>query len=1259
MPTTSKLIPMDVAARVVNAQTSVPRLSDAPFAATGVLEKGIHVHWALPDGLTRAVSRDKQPPRFRGIPDLWLIVRFNPVSGDAKRTWRAWVLDSMTQAVLPLADWKPPDPRVETQIHTAPGMIRRVGRGWGEWDPAIPFDPLTTAYYPECRKRLGFYDDLADLASVTSGKVSYTVVGWYSRINFDPYYNEGFRKHDRMGHRADLRTNKAIVTPVIKAGTVETELQWDINVVSRAAPRPTRSEATALKIASRVQTAAYKTRVSSLDGLLAAVPVAPSGPQHAVVDSLMPDTVKTCTVCHGSVMDVPVRDTLIGRAATVAADKIFLYPNVQRAMAEVAAKTEDEQQIDWLDMMLGNLGQQSGSTGGVVDLPGAQHARTFQSAPGKSSLYARLEIHPPLVAITKTFAVMDYTNGAPLAYSGHWPELQARSASSHVRKKAKTIPPSSLNQPAPAPAGPTDQQIVSWIETLRAEFLAARQQAAAAGKILDSRLIRVQDFRKNAQPISQGRSVDGLGSDEAGWWIDVGDENEPIDIHNNPLHAILAELRRAVGGARLFMPAASNLFEVPGPRWYRPWAPHLVIFGARRSYRHGFDGRFRADGHLTTRVSGESMIGLRVGRATVLARDLVASTAALAGPGLPAAASELVQEHLLSDVENAPIMAKFARQQTAAGTAVPRVTAAQMSAASRALWLSRGDLLEPQEKSAIDLVAPMGTPSSAAGLQAWKRWTGPLFLDTRYTHRRKRFNDAWALPPEYVETIDRDPIVLPDREQVITERQVATVSVAKVLKKSLVTELTLDPYGKPVHKKAPPSGVDAQTFDEMDIVSASLSNLDDALFEAGERERGGFVHMNQVRLFDTFGTPMNWSSTNADLEPLPAWAVALPARLCSWGRLNFRLQSAGNEQVDATPLTPPVCGILLPDFVDQSLEVYDASGRAVGQLTADDPIRDNPGAARTLSVTFTPLPWVAATLDPGADPTLAITNPTLRRLVQALLAQSLDVPAATPGWHETGFTAMLRVFDTVRSTLDPTFNTADSRVRLLGEPILVMNARLSFEASNQSTAELKANPQPVTDPPALPVLHLRLGDVTRPDDGVLGCFLVGASPAEDRFAPPSLEAAEKAVLNQMVFGAFQKIEKITHPFIVDQVAEFDLAANTIFDVVLLADARGAMYATCGVLPRKTIVVPKDFVDPALKKLEPTFQVGPILGFERQGDLVPVLPAPTIEGMDAEFVHDDDTTYPEISLPPLPPIAELPAQRVRLTEGWVRMFKQKP
>jgi len=40
----------------------------------------------------------------------------------------------------------------------------------------------------------------------------------------------------------------------------------------------------------------------------------------------------------------------------------------------------------------------------------------------------------------------------------------------------------------------------------------------------------------------------------------------------------------------------------------------------------------------------------------------------------------------------------------------------------RAIWLSRGNLLKPEEKSEIGLIVPMGTPSSAAGLQTSKEW---------------------------------------------------------------------------------------------------------------------------------------------------------------------------------------------------------------------------------------------------------------------------------------------------------------------------------------------------------------------------------------------------------------------------------------------------------------------------------------------------------------------------------------------------------
>ena len=133
MPKPTKSIPIDVAARVVGAATNVPMLGDAPFAASGKLEPGIHVHWALPDALAKADAHESRPPRFRGVPDLWLVVRFNPVKGDAPRTHREWIVDSIAETVTPLAQWQPPADRALDRVHTAPGVLPRVAPGWGEW----------------------------------------------------------------------------------------------------------------------------------------------------------------------------------------------------------------------------------------------------------------------------------------------------------------------------------------------------------------------------------------------------------------------------------------------------------------------------------------------------------------------------------------------------------------------------------------------------------------------------------------------------------------------------------------------------------------------------------------------------------------------------------------------------------------------------------------------------------------------------------------------------------------------------------------------------------------------------------------------------------------------------------------------------------------------------------------------------------------------------------------------------------------------
>ena len=73
--------------------------------------------------------------------------------------------------------------------------------------------------------------------------------------------------------------------------------------------------------------------------------------------------------------------------------------------------------------------------------------------------------------------------------------------------------------------------------------------------------------------------------------------------------------------------------------------------------------------------------------------------------------------------------------------------------------------------------------------------------------------------------------------------------------------------------------------------------------------------------------------------------------------------------------------------------------------------------------------------------------------------------------------------------------------------------------------------------------------------------------------------------------------------------------------MILADVRGSIYATCGVLPRKKIVLPPDFIDPALRNLEPTFLTGPVLAIPEGETLTAMLPPPSIEGLSADFVRE--------------------------------------
>lgn len=147
----------------------------------------------------------------------------------------------------------------------------------------------------------------------------------------------------------------------------------------------------------------------------------------------------------------------------------------------------------------------------------------------------------------------------------------------------------------------------------------------------------------------------------------------------------LTQLRQDLASPDLGVPVlAFAARKLALPRWHRPGTPVLHIEGHGRSFRHGHDGRMRADGRLPCRASGQTVTAIELGL------DIPSAGARITGPRLlafdPALARQpdfvrtLVHEAALLD----PVNRDIAAGAWLAGIDPGERTQARADAASRA-----------------------------------------------------------------------------------------------------------------------------------------------------------------------------------------------------------------------------------------------------------------------------------------------------------------------------------------------------------------------------------------------------------------------------------------------------------------------------------------------------------------------------------------------------------------------------------------------
>ena len=463
--------------------------------------------------------------------------------------------------------------------------------------------------------------------------------------------------------------------------------------------------------------------------------------------------------------------------------------------------------------------------------------------------------------------------------------------------------------------------------------------------------------------------------------------------------------------------------------------------------------------------------------------------------------------------------------------------------------------------------------------------------------------------------------------------------------------------GSPVADRAPLDDI-ASALSNMDVLTGGLDGLNSLLrgtpFFAA---RAGFLRIARLRLIDGFGQFVDLAGPNQPVIATDPMSVpdrtdliALPPRFTAPARLTLRFvdgAGSGNE-ANLDPQTgntiSPVCGYLMPNHLDGAVEFFGVDGVNLGFVRPDE------GKA----VVWEEAPGVASIV--GQDPARAIPNTFAAGIAKALLKWGINDAglAESPGTSDTALQALLRIVDSVLWSVDPYGHAGDEHLSLLvGHPVVIARARLRLEVQDPLHPEM-AN---------LIEVPVRLGALAHWQDGLFGYFvnddymalhcsdaaaagLARAVGPNQGFLQPVTQVADH--FNNFV--ADTGSTPVTHPY-VDLSGVVWILPNQDVDLTLLIEPQTMVHATTGLLPRKEIGLRREWTSDALAALSPTFRFGPVL-VDPQRIRMPI--ATDIRGTWSWDYRADTNTWAEVPITNATQDALLPPDPPSGAEGWIRL-----
>lgn len=1112
----------DVNPDVPNLGKSVvaPPFQDQSFR----LDKGVHLHWALPDGLTRAHHPDhggsgpghRQSGGFPAVPNRWLVVRHREHAGQ----WvvdNEWVVesdylfgddhDAADHVSVPSA-WSDPDPR-----SPAKRPFRYMGRQMAR--SAYPASlnggsylsrPLTAMGYGEptfatvyqnCHSVFGLHDP--DLPTVDT---RYDVFGWYSDPKRDPLRDalhggkDGDGRAEAVASRFGWRVDKAREIPV----EVQTICFVSMTIPAKRRPR---------QRSRKVEIAVGNSASEALSAYLAA------------------------TIDGGARRDA-VEDQL---------ESVLLDARLSGAKLDRVARLAD-----------------------------ARHEKGFVARFGGWVWMAKPEEHSE-----RRLQDADREPEEPAILD---PELARRLT--HLNALQRTY-----HQLEQEVEGARAQLFADWCKYMQVVY--PPEATWQDHETFDGDELRAFIER-------QADAVEALAQAQ------LTETACALARAHHEANARLAEINqvRARQEAKLLV-----LQKIPGPRFYRPTEPVLLIHGeaVRVTERHGQDGREEKDEllrcHLATAalLSSESLPDTKALCAQI---DILRAEGPTDGRLLDRIGFCTWEEPwhpILLEWEVDVLPIRRGGHSGGDDYASDHVTS-HYTLAPNAVELTPTDAVpgDPRNQKTYrgaSILTPHARRQHAAALRAC------VVEHCRCSHEHLENQLAMVEADHRAKLLEHGQ---PDDDPVCT----ALCALGEIDDKEFLSQ-ALTGFNEALlglHQSYQLPVGDVLGFACEQELARRVGDLVLSCNRSAPDDAGGFdpiragrLRVRRLRLVDTFGQIEDLDVGGAPLyasRPLRASAsddLVLPPRFVQPARVNLRWLSTENRMAEtsAAPASTPICGWLIVDKLDRSLLVYDVHGRALGVVAS--------GSKTGLWQAG----WQMAPGNESATQVWNIEDPHLRQVAEWLVDRSkahaledvLDnIEAALDGidpeagaHHEDLAVLMARPLAVVRAQLS---------VSLAGPPAIHQGVPALFTDMGTNTRR--------TDKFEKVKIPIRLGAHERANDGLVAYWLEtrGHLGAEAHW-PQVTEVAPILVAP----SAHQEPQTLT----------------------MLVDPLAAVHATSGVLPTKSITIPASMYAAELKRIQVSFRsLGPIL--TRIGRLD--LPLPSEPGYAWSWIERDDRGWTAVA-----------------------------